>query len=228
MSATSFHQSRKVTERAAGAGMERGQAPAQHQFGNMTWIPDGRFQRGSARLPEERPMHRASLNAQHRALTGEIECPRACRRTPSSRWSTAPRCPREPTDRRQRVEDVAGRVPAWPPPGVVVQLLCALAELNFLASAGWDLRPCRRDLRPGGMRRWSSALRPGLMSAPNAAPGQAGRLMQLGACRGRSSSCRAGKGEANEDIRAGCPQVGRSHGSGRPQRAGPASADLKP
>jgi hypothetical protein len=198
MSATSFHQpARKVTERAAGAGMERGQAPAQHQLGNMTWIPDGRFQGGSARLPEERPMHRASLNAQHRALTGEIECPRACRRTPSSRWSTAPRCPREPTDRRQRVEDVAGRVPAWPPPGVVVQLLCALAELNFRASAGRDLRPCRRDLRPGGMRRWSSALRSGLMSAPNAAPGQAGRAVQLAACRVSQAHAGPGKGRRN-------------------------------
>jgi hypothetical protein len=104
-------------------------------------------------------VHQASLNAQHRVLTGEIDCLRACRQAPSSCWSAVPDA-RELTDRRQRVEDVARRVPAWPRPGVVVRLLCVLAELNFRASAGRDLRPCRRDLCPGGMRRSSSALGP--------------------------------------------------------------------
>ena len=73
-------------------------------------------------------MHRASLHAQHRVLAGEIERLRACRQAPSPHWSTAADA-RELTGRRQWVEDVAGRVPARPRPGVVVQLLCALAEL---------------------------------------------------------------------------------------------------
>jgi hypothetical protein len=73
-------------------------------------------------------VHRASLHAQHRVLAGEIERLRACRQAPSPRWSTAADA-RELTGWRQWVEDVAGRVPAGPRPGVVVQLLRALAEL---------------------------------------------------------------------------------------------------
>lgn len=47
--------------------------------------------------------------------------------------------------------------------------ILAMPVLRASARADRDLRPCRRDLCPGGLYRCSSALRSGLMSAPNAA-----------------------------------------------------------
>ena len=85
-----------------------------------------------------------------------VKCPPACPQTPATRRIAAPD-PCELTDQGQRAKDVAGRVPAWPRPGVVTQSLAARPHGRFS-------RP-RRRLRVGLVQLlWALAgLRLGLL-----------------------------------------------------------------